>query len=45
MCVCVELLMLRGNHVSGSVISDSELEAERQKQTQLSRGNQNYGLE
>lgn len=54
-CVCVlcvlcvsgvvRLLMLRGNHVSGSVISDSdsELEAERQKQTQLSSGGHNYG--
>lgn len=42
----VRLLMLRGNHVSGSVISDSDskLEAGKQRQTQLSRGGgRNYG--
>lgn len=39
----VRLLMLRGNHVSGSVISDSELEAGRQMQTQHSRGSRHYG--
>lgn len=40
--VVVRMLMLKGNHVSGSVISDSELEAGKQNQTQLSREGRNY---
>lgn len=52
-CVCVMcmsgvvwLLMLTGNHVSGSVISESDwkLEAGRQRQTRLSRRNYGAGI-
>lgn len=48
MCVSgvVWLLMLTGNHVSGSVISESDwkLEAGRQRQTRLSRRNYGAGI-
>ena len=48
MCVSgvVWLLMLTGNHVSGSVISESDwkLEAGRQRQTRLSRCNYGAGI-
>lgn len=49
-CVCIGCVsgfvlqpMLRGNHVSGSVISDSELQARRQNRTQLRKWNCNNG--
>lgn len=53
-CVCVlcesgvvRMLMLTGNHVSGSVISDSDskLEAGKQRQTKLSRGGHDDEME